>query len=217
MAVMLDTSSSAPDRRLAVWQTSSAIPSSDSIAGRTCTTRFGVRFRNQRSGLRRLHASIPAPRGVPHAVADRARQRGFRAGALGNSGVNGVYQDGREAVVSAGQFVIYDTTRPTSCASTTAFADHFSDASEVSATAHRLVRCVDCDDLLQRSSTRATGLSVPARHEQDDRPRRSRTATRCWTRRWIWSRWPSPTGCVSIRPTSRFTDPRCFIGSRTTS
>jgi len=32
--------------------------------------------------------------------------------ALGNSGVNGVYQDGREAVVSAGQFTIYDTTRP---------------------------------------------------------------------------------------------------------
>jgi len=32
--------------------------------------------------------------------------------ALGNSGVNGVFQDGREAVVSAGQFVIYDTTRP---------------------------------------------------------------------------------------------------------
>jgi AraC-like DNA-binding protein len=32
--------------------------------------------------------------------------------ALGNSGVNGVYQDGREAIVSAGQFVIYDTTRP---------------------------------------------------------------------------------------------------------
>jgi AraC-like DNA-binding protein len=32
--------------------------------------------------------------------------------ALGNSGVNGVFQDGREAIVSAGQFVIYDTTRP---------------------------------------------------------------------------------------------------------
>src|SRR5258708_11531324 len=32
--------------------------------------------------------------------------------ALGNSGVNGVFQDGREAVVSAGQFVIYDTTPP---------------------------------------------------------------------------------------------------------
>jgi AraC-like DNA-binding protein len=32
--------------------------------------------------------------------------------ALGNSGVNGVFQDGREAVVAAGQFVIYDTTRP---------------------------------------------------------------------------------------------------------
>jgi AraC-like DNA-binding protein len=32
--------------------------------------------------------------------------------ALGNSGVNGVYQDGREAVISAGQFTIYDTTRP---------------------------------------------------------------------------------------------------------
>jgi len=32
--------------------------------------------------------------------------------ALGNNGVNGVFQDGREAVVSAGEFVIYDTTRP---------------------------------------------------------------------------------------------------------
>src|ERR1700693_505183 len=32
--------------------------------------------------------------------------------ALGTSGVNGVFQDGREAVMSAGQFVIYDTTRP---------------------------------------------------------------------------------------------------------
>jgi len=32
--------------------------------------------------------------------------------ALGKRGVNGVFQDGREAVVSAGQFVIYDTTRP---------------------------------------------------------------------------------------------------------
>ena len=32
--------------------------------------------------------------------------------ALGTNGVNGVFQDGREAVVSAGQFVIYDTTRP---------------------------------------------------------------------------------------------------------
>jgi AraC-like DNA-binding protein len=32
--------------------------------------------------------------------------------ALGNHGVNGVFQDGREAIVSAGQFVIYDTTRP---------------------------------------------------------------------------------------------------------
>jgi len=31
---------------------------------------------------------------------------------LGTSGVNGVFQDGREAIVSAGQFVIYDTTRP---------------------------------------------------------------------------------------------------------
>ena len=27
-------------------------------------------------------------------------------------GVNGVFQDGREAIVSAGQFVLYDTTRP---------------------------------------------------------------------------------------------------------
>jgi AraC-like DNA-binding protein len=32
--------------------------------------------------------------------------------AVGTSGVNGVFQDGREAVMSSGQFVIYDTTRP---------------------------------------------------------------------------------------------------------
>src|SRR5229473_863196 len=54
-------------------RTSSAIPLSGSIAGRTWTRRFGVRFRNQRSGLRRLHASIPAPSGCS------ARRRGSRA------------------------------------------------------------------------------------------------------------------------------------------
>jgi len=60
--------------------------------------------------------------------------------ALGNSGVNGVYQDGREAVVSAGQFTIL-RYHPSLRAALRRqlFADHPSDASKTSATAHRRV------------------------------------------------------------------------------
>jgi AraC-like DNA-binding protein len=81
--------------------------------------------------------------------------------------VNGVYQDGREAVVSAGP-VHHLRHHPSLRAALRRqlFADHPSDASEVSATAHRLVRCVDRDDLLQRSPARTAGLRVPARHQR---------------------------------------------------
>jgi AraC-like DNA-binding protein len=113
VAVVLDTSSSVPDRRLAVWQ--------DIV----CDTFVGL---DCRSDMREGFWGAVSQSAVGLATftrVDSCAQRVFRTPsriarssedyvlvALGNSGVNGVYQDGRDAVVSAGQFVIYDTTRP---------------------------------------------------------------------------------------------------------
>jgi AraC-like DNA-binding protein len=113
MAVMLDTNSSAPDRRLAVWQ--------DIV----CDTFVGLDCRSDMHDAFWGSVSQSAVGPATFTRVDSCAQRVFRTPsriarasedfvlvALGNSGVNGVYQDGREAVVSAGQFVIYDTTRP---------------------------------------------------------------------------------------------------------
>ena len=113
MAVMLDTSSSLPDRRLAVWQDIVC----DVFVGLDC-----------RSDIRDGFYGAVSQSAVGPATftnVDSCAQRVFRTPsriarasedyvllALGNSGVNGVYQDGREAIVSGGQFAIYDTTRP---------------------------------------------------------------------------------------------------------
>ena len=113
MAVVLDTSSSLPDRRLAVWQDIVC----DVFVGLDC-----------RSDMRETFWGAVTQSAVGPATftrVDSCAQRVFRTPsriarasedyvllAMSNSGVNGVYQDGREAVVSAGQFVIYDTTRP---------------------------------------------------------------------------------------------------------
>jgi AraC-like DNA-binding protein len=113
VAVVLNTSSSVPDRRLAVWQ--------DIV----CDTFVGL---DCRSDMREAFWGAVSQSAIGPATftrVDSCAQRVFRTPsriarasqdyvlvALGNSGVNGVYQDGREAVVAAGQFVIYDTTRP---------------------------------------------------------------------------------------------------------
>src|SRR6202022_102756 len=113
VAVVLDTSSSLPDRRLAVWQDIVC----DVFVGLDC-----------RSDMRETFWGAVTQSAVGPATftrVDSCAQRVFRTPsriaraseeyvllAMGNSGVNGVYQDGREAVVSAAQFVIYDTTRP---------------------------------------------------------------------------------------------------------
>jgi AraC-like DNA-binding protein len=113
VAVVLNTSSSVPDRRLAVWQ--------DIV----CDTFVGL---DCRSEIREAFWGAVSQSAVGPATftrVDSCAQRVFRTPsriarasqdyvlvALGNSGVNGVYQDGREAIVAAGQFVIYDTTRP---------------------------------------------------------------------------------------------------------
>ena len=113
MAVVVDTSSAVPDRRLAVWQDIVC----DTFVGLDCRSDMHDAFWGS------VSQSTVGP--VSCTRVDSCAQRVFRtpsriarAGkdyvlvALGNSGVNGVFQDGREAVVSAGQFVIYDTTRP---------------------------------------------------------------------------------------------------------
>ncbi len=113
MAVVLDTSSCLPERRLAVWQ--------DIV----CDTFVGLDCKSDMRGA--FWGAVSQSRIGPMALTqvDSTAQRVFRTPsriarasedyvlmALGNSGVNGVFQDGREAIVSAGQFVLYDTTRP---------------------------------------------------------------------------------------------------------
>jgi AraC-like DNA-binding protein len=113
VAVVLDTSSSVPARRLAVWQ--------DIV----CDVFVGLDCHSDMHGAFWGAVSQSAVGAAALTRVDSCAQRVFRTPsriarasedyvlvALGNSGVNGVYQDGREAVVSAGQFVIYDTTRP---------------------------------------------------------------------------------------------------------
>jgi AraC-like DNA-binding protein len=113
VAVVLDTSTSVPDRRLAVWQDIVC----DTFVGLDCHSDMDDAFWGA------VTQSVIGP--VSCTRVDSCAQRVFRTPsriarasedfvlvALGNSGVNGVFQDGRDAVVSAGQFVIYDTTRP---------------------------------------------------------------------------------------------------------
>jgi len=113
VAVVLDTRSSVPDRRLAVWQDIVC----DVFVGLDCRSDMQETFWGA------VSQSVVGP--ATFTKVDSCAQRVFRTPsriarasedfvllALGNSGVNGVYQDGREAIVSAGQFVIYDTTRP---------------------------------------------------------------------------------------------------------
>jgi AraC-like DNA-binding protein len=113
VAVVLDTGSSAPDRRLAVWQDIVC----DTFVGLDCRSDMREAFWGS------VAQSAVGP--VSCTRVDSCAQRVFRTPsrisrtsddfvlvALGNSGVNAVFQDGREAKVAAGQFVIYDTTRP---------------------------------------------------------------------------------------------------------
>jgi AraC-like DNA-binding protein len=113
VAIMLDTSNSVPNRRLAVWQDIVC----DTFVGLDCRSDMDNAFWGS------VTQSMIGP--VSCTRVDSCAQRVFRTPsriarasedfvlvALGNSGVNGVFQDGREAIVSAGQFVIYDTTRP---------------------------------------------------------------------------------------------------------
>jgi len=113
VAVVLDTRSSVPDRRLAVWQDIVC----DTFVGLDCDSDMREAFWGA------VSQSAVGPAAFTRV--DSCAQRVFRTPsriarasedyvlvALGNHGVNGVYQDGREAVVSAGEFVIYDTTRP---------------------------------------------------------------------------------------------------------
>jgi AraC-like DNA-binding protein len=113
VAIVLDTTSSQPGRRLAIWQDIVC----DTFVGLDCHSDMNEAFWGS------VSQSTIGP--VSCTRVDSCAQRVFRTPSriaranedfvlvtLGTSGVNGVFQDGREAVVSAGQFVIYDTTRP---------------------------------------------------------------------------------------------------------
>src|SRR5258708_17258559 len=113
MAVVLDTSSALPDRRLAVWQ--------DIV----CDTFVGLDCRSDMNDAFWGSVTQSAIGPVSCTRVDSCAQRVLRTPSrisrasedfvlvtLGTSGVNGVVQDGPEAIGSAGQFVIYDTTRP---------------------------------------------------------------------------------------------------------
>jgi AraC-like DNA-binding protein len=113
VAVVLDTSSSVPDRRLAVWQDIVC----DTFVGLDCRSDLQDAFWGSVSQstvgpatFTRVESCAQRVFRTPSRIARASED--FVLVALGNSGVNGVYQDGREAVISAGQFTIYDTTRP---------------------------------------------------------------------------------------------------------
>jgi AraC-like DNA-binding protein len=113
LAVVLDTSSSAPHRRLAIWQDIVC----DTFVGLDCRSDMHhgfwgtvARSRIGAASFTRVDSCAQNVLRTPSRIA-RANED-FVLVALGNNGVNGVYQDGREAIVSAGQFVVYDTTRP---------------------------------------------------------------------------------------------------------
>ena len=113
MAVVLDTSSCLPDRRLAVWQDIVC----DTFVGLDCKSDLRGAFWGSVSQSRigpvaftRVNSTAQRVFRTPSRIARASED--FVLMALASSGVNGVFQDGREAVVGAGQFVIYDTTRP---------------------------------------------------------------------------------------------------------
>jgi AraC-like DNA-binding protein len=113
VAVVLDTGSSAPNRRLAIWQDIVC----DTFVGLDCRSDMQEAFWGSVSqsmigpvSCTRVDSCAQQVLRTPSRIARTSED--FVLVTLATSGVNGVFQDGREAVVSAGQFVIYDTTRP---------------------------------------------------------------------------------------------------------
>jgi AraC-like DNA-binding protein len=113
LAVVLDTNSALPHKRLAVWQDIVC----DVFVGLDCKSDMADAFAGS------ISQSMIGP--VSCSVVESCAQNVYRTPSrisrasedfvlvtLGTKGVNGVLQDGREAIVSAGEFVIYDTTRP---------------------------------------------------------------------------------------------------------
>ena len=142
MAVVLDTSSCLPERRLAVWQ--------DIV----CDTFVGLDCKSDMRGA--FWGAVSQSRIGPMALTqvNSTAQRVFRTPsriarasedyvlmALGNSGVNGVFQDGREADR------LRRTIRPLrhhpplrTALQRQLFANDFPDAAKTAAAARRLVR-----------------------------------------------------------------------------
>jgi len=115
---------------------------------------LGARSRNRRIGPATCTRSIPAPSGCCGTPSRIARAAPIIVlVALGNNGVNGVFQDGREAVVSSRR--VSSTTPPAhELRFDDSFRRRFFSAAKTSATAHRRVRRIDATTFLQRSAAR---------------------------------------------------------------
>lgn len=214
VAVMFDTMSSSPHRRLAVWQDIVC----DTFVDLDCQSAMREDFRGtiSRSNLGSATCArvSSCAQHVTRTSSRIARSReDYVLLALVTTGINEVDQDGRQAVVSAGQFVMYDTTRPYQLR----FDDSFSQ------TVFQFPR-----KLLHQRVGAFDGLT--ATNFAGERPIErlayefllglSRTiddigpmdGTRLMDKRLTSSRWLSPIGCNVNHPTSRFTGLRRFIG-----
>jgi AraC-like DNA-binding protein len=113
VAIVVDTNSLPPRRRLAVWQDVIC----DVYVGLDCQSDMSDAFWG--SIARSTVGSVSCTRLASCAQrVFRTPSRISRASedfvlvALGTKGACGVFQDGREAKISSGEFAIYDTTRP---------------------------------------------------------------------------------------------------------
>ena len=113
MAIVLDTTLSLPHQRLALWQDIVC----DTFVCLDCQSDLREGFQGSVSqstlgpvSFTQVDSRAQRVQRTPSRISRTSED--YVLVALGTVGVNGVYQDGREAVVSAGQFVIYDTTRP---------------------------------------------------------------------------------------------------------
>ncbi|MGY2936577.1 hypothetical protein ACVWZ6_006179 [Bradyrhizobium sp. GM6.1] len=113
MPIQFTTDDSPGHRRLALWQDIVC----DVFVGLDCRSDLGSAFRGTvtRAPLGKAECSeVCSDR--QHVLRTPSRiarsDQDFILIALGNRGAGGVVQDGREAVVSPGEFALYDTTRP---------------------------------------------------------------------------------------------------------
>ncbi|UFZ06267.1 helix-turn-helix domain-containing protein [Bradyrhizobium ontarionense] len=122
MPILFTTDGSPGHRRLALWQDIVC----DVYVGLDCTSDLGSAFRGSVTHAN-LGQAVCSEVCSGQQRVHRTRQRISRSDAdfvlvaLGQDGIGGVVQDGRDTVIRPGEFAIYDTTRPYELQFDTAF------------------------------------------------------------------------------------------------